>query len=167
MTNVSVRDCNAWGVSFHGARVVATNISTHNTVGFGVEIVGNIGTGYDYKPVQISNLIISGIKSSSNAIGISLDKHAGANISNFHIEGLETNPDTGLPQSTFGIQARLSEHFTIHDGQFVNCNRGIMLQGGTQLSRDATIMDNRFLNCGVNIFNQAQNIDTDHNNVSW
>lgn len=168
VTNVTVRDCGLWGISFADARVTGSNLSTHNTVGIGIEIVSD--TEYSYKPVQLSNILISRVKFNETnnypAIGISIDQHAGANISNFHIQGLEVNP---FPErQSFGIQARLSEHFSIHDGQFVNLDIGIMIQGENQLAQNGSIMDNRFLNVveNFNAFGSEQNIDTD-NNKSW
>jgi len=162
VNNVSVRDCDFFGISFAAARVTGSNLSTYNTLGFGIEIVGG-SDRYDYKPVQISNILVSGVRlEGGNAIGISIDRHAGANISNFHIEGLEE------PQTSWGIQVLLSEHFSIHDGQFVNLDLGIMVQGKNFLSQNGSIMDNRFLNCKpeINSFAPEQNVDKD-NNLSW
>jgi len=162
VSNISVQDCGKWGVSFHRARVVATNITTKNTYFCGVEIVGQ--NPYDYYPVQISNLIISEVRHPNWAIGISIDQHAGANISNFHV----SNEGVTNPGWTFGIQIRLSEHFTVHDGQFVNWDRGVMIQNGAQVAQNGSIMDNRFLNCSTPIwYDGSSNVDIDHNNVSW
>jgi len=167
VTNVSARNCGKWGVSFANARVTASNITTHNTVLFGVEIVGQVP--YEYNPVQLSNVIISGVKSVNLvAIGISLDKHAGANISNFHFEGMDTNPDTGLAQQSFGVQIWHSEHFSIHHGQILNASRGMMVHGDPAIARNGSIMDNSFLNVGedIHIGVAATNINLD-NNITW
>lgn len=170
VNNISVRNCGSFGISFHGSRVVGSNLTTDNTTNLGVEIVGNDMLGYDYKPVQLSNIIVSRVKAKptdNNAKGIAINKHSGANISNFHIEG-----DTLQAHQEWGIQVRLSEHFTIHDGQFKHLDRGVMILGEgqppqqSQLSRYGSIIDNRFINVTDTILDQGSNIDY-KNNLSW
>lgn len=170
VNNISARNCGSFGISFHGSRVTGSNLTTDNTTNLGVEIVGNLPAGYDYKPVQLSNILVSRVRAnptSNNPKGIAINKHSGANISNFHIEGMDTLLNDNLEcNQGWGIQVRLSEHFTIHDGQFKCLDRGIMVLGGNQESKFGSIIDNRFINVKDTVIDQGLNIDYD-NNISW
>lgn len=176
INNVSVRNCGKFGISLHSSRVVGSNLTIDNTIGIGLEIVGNEvdkkcegdEEGYEYNPVQLSNIIISNVMLDANnneAKGIVINKHAGANISNFHIENIDTNT-----QKSWGIRVRLSEHFTIHDGQFIDMQNGIKTlknsNNSEQLAKKGSIFGNRFFDVTTPIINDGTDIDT-LNNVSW